>query len=974
VSSIVKTPASNEITNAALDHQHAQEHTQWRLSTLIPPSTLPRWILVIAVAALVAWIRLLPLSPRVLEDDAALQVWYRHAHVIASSIPANLTAAERDAELRRQVVQWREHHAAEFNAEREQIAAQLRSELSYTGADGVQRIMLGDLDSYHWLRMARNYLLIGTTCDSVMDGQCRDTYADAPVGRRNIYHRSLHIAAIVAVHRLITWFKPAYPLEASSFLVPVIIGVLGVFPAFGIGARLAGRLGGLCAALLVGVNPLFLARSFGSDDDVWNVVLPLYVVWAAIEAISASRPRRQAGFALLAAAFVGLHAATWTGWTFGYAVVLIALAATASLDVCRYVVRRYSGKSWSAARLRRATLVIAVFYLGAGFFVTIAGVGGYFSIPFEFITPLISTTHLSVQAVQTAWWPDVFFTVAELVPEKLGLIAAQMGAPVYCFVSWLGLLLLLVPRAGWKLQHFALLIGGNYLYWYLLSGSQLGRLGLVVLLASPLAAAVLIDLFSEQDSSDRDAVLIVIAWFFCALFLSYQGPRFVMLMVPPFAITFGVALGRLQEWAKRKIDLLRPSAAGFLRPALFAVLAAVLVVPMHQGFAMASSYLPRMNAAWRSTLTALRQESPPDAIVNTWWDYGYWVKFVANRRVNNDGGSLRTHIPYWTAKALAAPSERESAGLLRMLDCGSDATPEAEGSEGAYGKLISHGVDGLRAEALILELARMGRRQAQAYLAQQKFSESAQADILSSTHCNPPASYLLLTSAIKPIGGWWNLANWDFRRAYIVKQARLLPETQAVAEMVSRLGYSQSEARSMYERAAALKSQSEEQAFISPPMSNLNSGWKKCKLGDSVTLNCKMDVRIDEATAVKQMIFRPANPAESRLVAVRESAETDGTTTETEITPAVMLIAAADQVREMSNPAAEYPELAVLVDVPGARVLLTTPDVLRSTFSRLMNLDSRYEQFFDKIHDETGFGGERLTLWKINWKRLEDLD
>ena len=128
----------------------------------------------------------------------------------------------------------------------------------------------------------------------MIDGQCRDTYANAPVGRRNVYNRSLHIAAIVALHRLITWFKPAYPLEASSFLVPVIVGVLGVFPAFAIGARLAGALGGLCAALLAAVNPLFLARSIGSDDDVWNIVLPLFMVWAAIEAISASRPRRQA--------------------------------------------------------------------------------------------------------------------------------------------------------------------------------------------------------------------------------------------------------------------------------------------------------------------------------------------------------------------------------------------------------------------------------------------------------------------------------------------------------------------------------------------------------------------------------------------------------------------------------------------------------------------------------------------------------
>jgi asparagine N-glycosylation enzyme membrane subunit Stt3 len=975
----VKTPAAGAITNPPLEQKRpgvGAADTQIEQRPLIPAGAAFHWALIITAAALVTWIRLLPLSPGVLDDDAALRVWYRRARTIAATLPPDVPAANRPAELRRQVDQWRQDHRGEFNAECEQVAARLKSELSHAGADGVQRVILGDYDSYHWLRMARNYLRTGTTCDAAVDGQCRDTYANAPVGRRNVYNRSLHIAAIVALHRLITLFKPAYPLDASSFLVPVIVGVLGVFPAFAIGARLAGALGGLCAALLTAINPLFLVRSIGSDDDVWNIVLPLFMVWTLIDALSASRPRRQAGFALLAAAFVGLHAATWTGWTFTYAVVMLAMMATLLLEFLGWVVSRYSGRSWSPANLKRAALVMVVFYLAAGFFTTAAaGVAGYFTIPLELIKPLSAAPHPSAAAAQIAWWPDVFSTVAELTPQDLGTIAGKMGAPVYFFVSWLGLLLLLVPRGGWKLPHFALLIGGNYLYWHLLAASQVGRLNLLVLLASPLAAAVLIDLFSQRVlSDDLGAVLIVVAWFLGALFLSYQGPRFVMLMVPPFAITFGVALGRLQQWAEPRVCLFRPSAAWITRLALFAVLAAVLILPVRQGYAAARSYLPKLNAAWWSMLSVLRQQSPPDAIVNTWWDYGYWAKYVAERRVNNDGGSLRTHIPYWTARALAAPSERETAGLLRMLDCGSDATPEPEGNEGAYGKLLSYGVDGLKAETIIGELARMGRRQAQAYLAEQKLSVSAQADILRSTHCDPPASYLLLTSVMEPLAGWWYLANCDFRRAYVVNRARLMPEAPAIAELVSRLGYSKDEARSLYQRAASLRSQPEEQKFIEPKMNSVNSAWFKCDRSDGADLACEMDVRLDKATVAKQVIFRSANPADSRVVAVHDIADTGGTTEEVKLTPAVIVIAAADQMREVSNPEPESSELAVLVDVPGARVRLSTPELLHSTFNRLMYLDGRYGQLFDKVHEETGFGGERVTLWRINWQRLEAFD
>ncbi len=122
-----------------------------------------------------------------------------------------------------------------------------------------------------------------------------------------------------------------------------------------------------------------------------------------------------------------------------------------------------------------------------------------------------------------------------------------------------------------------------------------------------------------------------------------------------------------------------PAAARITRPALFGVLGGGSDFADASGLFAGTQLSSQDERCLVEYVKVLRQQSPPNAIVNTWWDYGYWAKYAAERRVNNDGGSLRTHIPYWTARVLAAPSERESAGLLRMLDCGSDATPEAEG-------------------------------------------------------------------------------------------------------------------------------------------------------------------------------------------------------------------------------------------------------------------------------------------------------
>jgi len=483
---------------------------------------------------------------------------------------------------------------------------------------------------------------------------------------------------------------------------------------------------------------------------------------------------------------------------------------------------------------------------------------------------------------------------------------------------------------------------------------------------------MVISFFSEGLPDEFATILVVVAWFLGALFLSFQGTRFVMLMVPPFAITFAVALGRLQQWADGRISLAWPSISRVSSAALTATLATVLILPVAQGYSTARSYLPKMNAAWWSTLISLRQQSPRDAIVNTWWDYGYWVKYVAERRVNNDGGSLRTHIPYWTARALAAPSERESAGLLRMLDCGSDATPEVEGSSGAYGKLLSYGLDDLKAEVMLSQLARMGRRQAQAYLAEHNLTASMQSDVLRSTHCDPPAAYLILTSSMEPLG-WWYLANWDFGRAFALKRSRLLPQTKAIAELVARFGYSNDDARTLIERAGSVGSQADELEFLAPAMRNTESAWLQCHHESALKLACDADADLGDELTVKQVIFNSDDPAHARLV-IAHGDSSSPTAEQTEITPGTIIIAEPGRSREVSSSAAEYPDLAVLIDVPGTRVRLATLHMLRSTFFRLMYLGGRDEQLFEKVHEETGFGGERVALWKINWQRLETFD
>ena len=100
----------------------------------------------------------------------------------------------------------------------------------------------------------------------------------------------------------------------SAWLIPIVVGVAGAVPAFYIGRRLAGNAAGFCAAVAVSLNPIVLERTVSGDNDIWNVVIPLFMVWAILAAASARDWWWQVGFAGLAAGFVWLHAMTWRGW------------------------------------------------------------------------------------------------------------------------------------------------------------------------------------------------------------------------------------------------------------------------------------------------------------------------------------------------------------------------------------------------------------------------------------------------------------------------------------------------------------------------------------------------------------------------------------------------------------------------------------------------------------------------------------
>ena len=491
------------------------------------------------------------------------------------------------------------------------------------------------------------------------------------------------------------------------------------------------------------------------------------------------------------------------------------------------------------------------------------------------------------------------------------------------------------------------------------------------LAAVPFLGAGLSVLF-DDDARERvplGLALIIIGWFFAAWSLSYQGIRFLILLAPPFALGCASAAGELFVRGRLVLQRLSPRYGRVAEPVLFVGLACFLIDPLRGAHIVAQRYLPVIDDAWWDTFTKIRDESSSEAIINTWWDYGYWAKYVAERRVSNDGGSLRTHIPLWIGRALVTPDEAESIGVLRMLNCGSDALPYPEGQRGAYAQIRAAGHDAIATHDIVMELVHLERAAAQTYLAAKGFTSLQQEQILHATHCTPPESYLVVASEqlLKP-GSWMHLGLWDFRRAYIAQRARFMPQAEAIDDLTTRLGYTEDQATRLYAQARVLQTDEQTQNFIAPLQGFVSLGWLRCQSDPRTgAMECPIRMAVDQAGSVLQSFhYRPEAPQESffRLQL------SDGEQSEhvpTIATPGVLMWADGQTLQRFALPSPTHPDLGVLVDVPRHRMIIGSTPLVQSMMVQLLYLDGQYAKHYEKFDERATYQGMRVVTWKIRW-------
>lgn len=115
-------------------------------------------------------------------------------------------------------------------------------------------------------------------------------------------------------------------------------------------------------------------------------------------------------------------------------------------------------------------------------------------------------------------------------------------------------------------------------------------------------------------------------WLLLLMGFTLWQERFDYYLAVPMAIMLGVTLGKV--YCSLRLGSLNYKKVWF--PCVLFVLLAIIIFPVYIiNLPQKEYYTPPDD--WYSALIWVRDNTPDDARVITWWDYGYWVEYIAER-------------------------------------------------------------------------------------------------------------------------------------------------------------------------------------------------------------------------------------------------------------------------------------------------------------------------------------------------------
>ncbi len=493
---------------------------------------------------------------------------------------------------------------------------------------------LTEMDSYYHMRMTRDILQYGHPGDSVKDGSFWDSLSYAPDGRTANGYRPLMAYIAVYTYKLFSKFS-SVTLDQIIYWQGMFISSLIIIPVFIFAYRLKGLPAAIIAAVLSSVNYGYFVHTvpgFSDTDRVnmWTSGLMFCLACIFIDSIEhikkkgdsdKSAYKRIIIFGLVFAMSYALLILSWSSYYLFAVVLIISLIL---YILIRFIIAHKDSKK-SALKDQRY-LILTVLIVSIILFIDNP------SLLKDAFSRLMSLKTSSVNDL----FPNAYVSISEL--RKPALIAGGLTGLFQMKV-------LSGPNIG-----IINAVGGTVPF--------IGSIVMLILIIRRIIAREI-----------RFEYVLLTVWFLITSVMAFRSWRFIMLFSIPVAILSGCLIGQICEL----MDKGRMMDRWVYKVMLFILMTFPALYGAYKSFA---DSVPIVNSALSQTMISIRESTPKDTILISWWDYGYFFEEKSERRTLFDGGSQSGIRCYFVSKSLVTPNETLSANISRMLSSSGDKAAE----------------------------------------------------------------------------------------------------------------------------------------------------------------------------------------------------------------------------------------------------------------------------------------------------------
>ncbi len=373
-----------------------------------------------------------------------------------------------------------------------------------------------------------------------------------------------------------------YTLLSAASLLSALYGAIIVIPAFFLGRELSNKYGGILSAALIGSAPQILIRTFGGSYDTDQLVV-FFILLTLFSVIYAMKRRTVFSYCFAAASFVGFML-MWT--TFFYVIFIAGIAIPIFFMLS--LISGALGKSVSGAVKETSALIVSILVI------------------------LVSVL--------------VFGIVS-----KVDVVGALVS-----FLGWAQKPeALIVNISIAELQNINLLEIGNWLVSFgrIISGNGFIDISIFILMLVFIAGSFIMSVKRREFLNSAFLITLIAV----GIYTTTRGARFTEFSSIFILVTAAAGAGYLVEyfWSRKK----ETESAGRV---LIAVLCSGLVLflaatTMFIGLQLSIQLGPDYSDNWDAAWKFLRENTPENALVGTWWDPGHMITGLGERRVIADG-------------------------------------------------------------------------------------------------------------------------------------------------------------------------------------------------------------------------------------------------------------------------------------------------------------------------------------------------